>query len=74
MSAFRLTGLRPRDKFPDLSEGMTGEYLLFCLLGGMSVPEGGDEGAEDWLEALLELEFSTSVEVVGGEEPRGDGF
>ena len=42
----------------------------------MSVLDGGDEGAEDWLEALLELEFSRSVEVlvVGGEDPRGDGF
>ena len=36
--------------------------------------DGGDEGAEDWLDALLELELSTSVEVVGGEDPRGDGF
>jgi len=47
MSAFRRTGLRPRDKLPDLSEEITGEYLLFCLLCGISVSEGGDEGADD---------------------------
>ena len=40
----------------------------------MSVLEGGDEGAEDWLDALLELELSRSVEVVGGDDPRLDGL
>lgn len=40
----------------------------------MSLSDGGDEGAEDWLDDLLELELSTSVEVVGGEEPNGEGF
>jgi hypothetical protein len=40
----------------------------------MSVPDGGDEGADDWFDALLELELSRSVEVVGGDDPNGDGF
>ena len=35
--------------------------------------EGGDDGAEDWL-CLLELELSKSVELAGGEDPRGEGF
>lgn len=41
---------------------------------GISVLEGGDEGAEDWLCLLVELELSKSVEVAGGEDPSGDGF
>jgi hypothetical protein len=40
---------------------------------GMSVLDGGDEGAEDWL-CFPELELSKSVEVAGGEDPNGDGF
>ena len=40
----------------------------------MSVPDGGDEGAEDWLVPLFELELSKSVDVAGGDDPRGEGL
>jgi hypothetical protein len=42
----------------------TGEKVLRC---GMSVLEGGEEVAEDWLERLVELD-SWSVELVGGDD------
>ena len=41
---------------------------------GISTLDGGDEGADDWLAALPVLELSVSVELVGGDEPNGDGF
>lgn len=58
-----MAGLRPRDCALRTSE-TTGEKVLRC---GMSVLDGGDDVADDWLDRLVELE-SWSVELVGGDD------
>ena len=51
-----------------------GENLLLRRTSLSSVLDGGDEMAEDWLEAFPLLVASASVEFVGGDEPNGERF
>jgi hypothetical protein len=58
-----LAGLRPRVGAMRTSETM-GEKFLRC---GMSVLDGGEDVADDWLDRFVELD-SWSVELVGGDD------
>lgn len=69
----RFVATRPLDTSRARSV-MIGEYLCFCFATGMSVLDGGEEGADDCDVPLFELELSASVDVVGGDDPRGEGF